>query len=212
MNSSTPPEASPTIDSQRPSKRADVYVSFVRHLFVSPDTSVQQALSYRTYIPGLFSALLAAVIFALISLIYANQLAGWIGMLSGNIFSLMSQSVNYVSVFAKVLALVMVQWALLSAMLLGGARLFKAILLPVQAFNAVGVSKVYLAAAGLCALLLSFVHSGLAISVFMGGFILSVSVVIRSVGLLAPQSSFYFVPTVFAAYYVALSIVMSILF
>ncbi len=190
------------------------YVTFIRSHFASPDTSIAKVGQYRGYLPGAFAAALSALVLSIILLIYTRQLIGlFYSFVGGGLFDFgMTRDIPYFSMFIRFILLFLLQWAVLSGILLGGAKVLKATMTSQQAFNLAGIAKLYVAGIAFAAMVAGFIHFSLGLAIFVGGYLLSFLMLHNGLKTIMQNVSSYYLPAIISIYIIVQYLLLRMLF
>ncbi|MGG4034141.1 zinc ribbon domain-containing protein [Paenibacillus cisolokensis] len=192
--------------------RPEAYAALARNYLFHPLQALGDMAAVRSFVPGLVAAGTAALILAVVVLVYLHQTVGALSFIFGGFGGFNGFDVPYFSLFVRVLFGALLQWLLLSGVIVGGAKLFRMPAENVQAFNMAGLTKLYFAAAALASMVLGFIHPWLGLSVLAGGLVLSAHVLYKGMRAASGDVPFYFVPAVLTAYYILLGALFRLMF
>lgn len=185
-------------------KDVQTYVRLLQGLIRDPEGSMTGAANRQGYIPGLVTAGIASLVVSLILLMYVRTLYGAIAGAIGGMSMFMGYwDIPYFGIFIRMLLFGLLQWALLSGLILVMARLSKQEMAPPIAFTIAGFAKFYFAAAAIIAMVAGFIHTTLGIGVIGGALALSTLLLYRGLQPYAPKNTVYFVAGLLCVYYVA---------
>jgi len=168
---------------------------------------MQGAAEVQGLIPGTVAAGAASLLLSIITLAYIRNLYGWIGSLFGRAEYLwsggMGFDIPYARIFFQSLLLFLLQWVILSAVLVLGAKLVKRDLAYQQAANIAGFVKFFFAVAAIAGMLAGFLNLYLGIGVYGGALALSILLLYNGIRPLIRDGAIYYTAGSLAVYYIA---------
>lgn len=183
------------------------YVGFLQRLVRNPERGMQEAVSQQGWIPAVLTSGIASIVLSLIVLVYFRQLFALIGSFFGGGGLLWGSSlyvdIPYGSIFFRSLLLFLLQWVLLSLLLMGGAKLFKKEMSLSQALLLAGFAKFYFAMAAIAGMVAGFVSFDLGLGIFGGAFAFSILLLYQGSKTIIPNGTVYYVAASLCAYYIA---------
>jgi len=165
------------------------YMRLFGDCFRHPDRNIREFVSQQQPVPAAVAAVVAALIMSAVSLVYIRRAMAMVERLIGGLLGDVSElfmgdsfggfgfekiiKIPYFETFIRLFFVFLGQWVLLSLLLFGMAKLFKSDMKPVHAFNAVGISKLYLATGSFLLLILGVLHLFLGIAGLVWGVVAS---------------------------------------